>query len=338
MLVTLTGAFRNAGDYLIGHRGRALLRKYVDEEIVDINRLAISSADYKILNQAKAIILCGGPAYQSQIFPKIYPLEMDQIETRIVPMGLGWKGALNQKPEDFQFPAEAQSFIRQIHSNINHSSVRDNITLEILNSMGIRNVSMTGCPAWYDLESMSKDYHFDSNPKRIVFSLPAKPQADTFGIVEWISKQFPRADKVFALHHGWRPSKSVKGNEMRNWHLRVAGFGLLRGWRTASIADGLDKMLDLYGKSDLHVGFRVHAHLLSLSQRKASLLIAEDSRGVGQVEALGGSAVLAGAGAQASIDALTEHFDSKGAAVAQSVKTMNATFPKMQAFLESIGS
>ena len=337
MLVTLTGAFRNSGDYLIGHRGRALLRKYVDAEVVDLNRLAVKDSDYSMLNQARAIVLCGGPAYQSQIYPKIYPLKVDELTTKIVPMGLGWKGNLAQQPEDFKFPEPAENFIRKIHSNIKLSSVRDDITLGILNSMGLKNVSMTGCPAWYDLEYIDRDYGFVANPKKIVFSLPAKPQPDTFGIIDWLAKEFPRAERVMALHHGWRPSKSEKGNAMRNWHLRVAAFGALRGWRTASIADGLDRMLKLYETSDLHVGFRVHAHLLSLSQRRASLLIAEDSRGVGQVESLGGSALLAGAGPQATIDALRAHMDTRGSGITQSVQVMQATFPRMVAFLETIG-
>lgn len=336
MLVTLTGAFRNAGDYLIGHRARALLREYVDGDILNLNRLALTEENYADFNKSRAVILCGGPAYQPQIYPKIYPIDLDRIETKVVPMGLGWKGNLAQKPADFKFPEPAEQFIRRIHENIKLSSVRDDITLSIIKGMGIDNVSMTGCPAWYDLDFIDQDYHFDANPKRIVFSLPAKPQPDTFGIIDFIAKQFPKAEKILALHHGWRPSKSAKGNEMRNWHLKVAARGALRGWATVSIADGLDKMLELYGSTDLHIGYRVHAHLFSLSHRIPSILIAEDSRGVGQVESMGGHALLAGAGAQSVNDAILRHLDTKGAEIEASVAKIKATFPTMVEFLKTL--
>lgn len=42
-----------------------------------------------------------------------------------------------------------------------------------------------------------------------------------------------------------------------------------------------------YNECDLHVGFRVHAHIYNLSQRIPSVLIEEDGRGWGAVEALG---------------------------------------------------
>jgi hypothetical protein len=336
MLVTLTGAFRNAGDYLIGHRARALLREFVDPEVINQNRLAIDEQSYKNFDAASALILCGGPAYQPQIFPKIYPLDMDRVKTKIVPMGLGWKGNLAQAPEDFKFPEPAAKFIHEVHSDIRLSSVRDHVTLGILNGMGIKNVSMTGCPAWYDMDFVDHDFVFNASPKRIVFSLPAKPQPETFGVLAWLAREFPKADRYLALHHGWRPSKTEKGNALRNWHLQVSAFSALRGFKTVSIADGLDKMLELYGAADLHVGYRVHAHLLTLSQRRASILIAEDSRGVGQVSSLGGEPLLAGGGVEKINDAIAAHFDTQGAGVTKSVQVMQQTFPVMKEFLATI--
>ncbi len=39
MLVTITGAVKNVGDYLIGYRGQALLKSFVDPEIINLSRL-----------------------------------------------------------------------------------------------------------------------------------------------------------------------------------------------------------------------------------------------------------------------------------------------------------
>ena len=47
------------------------------------------------------------------------------------------------------------------------------------------------------------------------------------------------------------------------------------------------KGFEVYDNSDLHIGFRVHAHIYNLSMRKRSILIEEDGRGAGVNEALG---------------------------------------------------
>ena len=43
----------------------------------------------------------------------------------------------------------------------------------------------------------------------------------------------------------------------------------------------------VYDDCDLHIGFRVHAHIYNLSNRHLSILIEEDGRGAGVNEALG---------------------------------------------------
>jgi hypothetical protein len=47
-------------------------------------------------------------------------------------------------------------------------------------------------------------------------------------------------------------------------------------------------MIDLYANCLLHIGFRVHSHLLCTSLRRPSILLAEDSRGFGAGRLLGG--------------------------------------------------
>jgi len=122
---------------------------------------------------------------------------------------------------------------------------------------------------------------------------------------------------------------------MLRWHVRVFAFAAARGWQVAPIADGLDKFKALYDLTDLHVGYRVHAHIYSLSQQSASILINEDTRGVGQVTALGGKMLMAGAGADGVLEAVEEHFGTRGEAVRGSTESIKATYPTMVEFLGS---
>jgi hypothetical protein len=158
MIVTICGAYRNCGDHLIGARARALVHRFVDTDIVTLDRKAISTENYAVMNSAKTVLLCGGPAYQRQIYPAIYPLDLDRIKPLIIPFGLGWKAPLGKDPATFAFDAPALGFIQRIHSNIALSSVRDPLTLDVIQRQNIANVQMTGCPAWYDLEHFEKTY------------------------------------------------------------------------------------------------------------------------------------------------------------------------------------
>jgi polysaccharide pyruvyl transferase WcaK-like protein len=97
--------------------------------------------------------------------------------------------------------------------------------------------------------------------------------------------------------------------------------------------------LKLYGQVDLHVGYRVHAHLCALSRRRPSLLIAEDGRGRGQAVTLGDPHDLR-AGADALIDAVDAALDqeerSRWAASERAVEEIERTWPTMRETVEQL--
>ena len=49
--------------------------------------------------------------------------------------------------------------------------------------------------------------------------------------------------------------------------------------RCLKIYEDKEKGLDIYDNYDLHVGFRIHAHVSALSRRKYSYLLEQDGRG-----------------------------------------------------------
>lgn len=337
MIVTICGAYRNAGDHLIGDRARALLRAFVDDDIVTVDRLAMTEAHYDLYNKARAVILCGGPAYQREIYPKIYPIERERVKPPIVPLGLGWKSAAAKAPATFKFTPPALDFIRAIHERIELSSARDPLTVEVLEKNGIDNALMTGCPAWYDLNFIDKPYRFSGEPKTIVYSMPAVMQPGTWEFLLWLTKRFPKARRIVSFHHGLVPSNDKKGRQKATQFLRFSAAAMLRGWKINSLAGSLPKLEALYGAADLHVGYRVHAHLFCLSRRISSILINEDSRGVGQAKALGARSLVVDGGDIEPFKAEIEaHLDTRGEGIERSVAVMRDTFPTMQRFLKTL--
>jgi len=335
--VTLTGAFKNAGDYLIGHRARALLRRHVEAEVIDVNRREVTDSHYELFNSSRAVLLTGGPAYQEKIYPNVYDLDLSRIDVPVVPFGLGWKGKLGQEPEDFHFAEAAGDFVRSVHADkTRFSSARDHLTLRMLGANGVENVAMTGCPAWYDEEKLDIDFEFNGDPRVVVFTMPAVPQAQVPAILAKLAKTFPKAKRYLSFQAGYASTHSKKAAEYSRWNRQMVVRGLIHGFRPIEFAGNFPKFESFMETVDFHIGYRVHSHIFTVSQRKGSILIAEDSRGVGQVAAMGGQALSAHQPVQAVLDAIEAFQASEGVQVQTAVETMRLTHSEMMRFLRQI--
>lgn len=288
MIVILTGAQKNIGDYLIGDRAKKLLRKFVDDEILELNRFEPLYSHLDTINKSKCIILCGGPAYASDIYPEIYPLvgDIDNIKVPIVPFGLGWCGRPFKGQDKFIFTASSQEFLTRIHSRISYSSCRDNITKNILERSGIRNVLMTGCPVWYDLEYMNKPFAKTEKVKKIVFTTGANVRLffQTLDLLKEIRNKFQKAEIYLSFHRGILPDRQTS---IRSSLVYVILSLVSKRYNVKVVDVSYDlSRINFYESCDFHVGYRVHAHLYFLSKRIPSILINEDGRGQGMTETM----------------------------------------------------
>lgn len=335
MLVTITGAMKNAGDYLIGHRGRALLRQYADRDVVDINRFTMTEADLGTMNKARAVILCGGPAYKANTFPVVYPNWLSKVETKIVPMGLGWCGVPIGHPDQFSFDENTSGVLHKIHSAIPFSGTRDNDTHGILIRTGLKNL-MTGCPAWYDLETLERDFSYRPTINKIVVTTPAKVTGESYRMLKFIAQKFPKAEKICSFHRGILPDKYTTFRSSARYSL-LAAYAVALGYKVVDVSYDLKK-IDFYNDCDLHIGYRVHAHIYFLARRLPSFLINEDGRGQGQAKTLGFTPLnaedpLLFDKLNADID---HYYETRGATHEQAVQKMKTTFAAMKEFLSSV--
>ena len=288
MIVILTGAKKNVGDYLIGSRARKLLREFVDDDIVELDRFSPLDTHIPTINKSRAVILCGGPAYTKNIFPKVYPLTdyIEQIKVPIIPFGLGWSGKPFGSPDDFRFDDISKRIIDDIHKKADFTSCRDIITENILQSHGHDNILMTGCPVWYDLDSIGKELDTSLDYKRIVFTTPAsrKLVKQNKKLMKVLRNTFPSAEIICSFHRGILPDKHT-GIKRSIAYMRMTLDAKKLGFKVVDTSFDLQK-IGFYKDLDLHVGYRVHAHLDFISRRKPSILINEDGRGQGMVESM----------------------------------------------------
>jgi hypothetical protein len=305
--VILTGSKNNAGDFLIKHRAKKLFDGIrPDRKIIDFNAWEpINEERLEIINQASALILMGGPALQRNMYPGIYnlPADLDQIKTPMVTMGIGWKSINGSWQDTYQYPLNQTTcnLLDRIKSDGLTSSVRDFQTLNALQAKGYNNFFMTGCPAYYDIAHIKEPFHFPDKIEKIAFSLGVSfinsfsMEKQMKDLILQLKKEFK--GKVFEVvfHHGLDPelfSKAYVGKVDHNKrHNEFAAWLKDQNISFVDISGSAEKLIDYYSSVDIHIGYRVHAHIFMNSVKKLSLLISEDGRAKGSKSTIGGMVV-----------------------------------------------
>jgi len=303
--VLLTGARDNAGDHLIRKRAVALLRKArPDRRIVEFDRsIKLEGSALEAVNASAALLLTGGPGIRSDMYPGTYHLSstLDAIKVPILTYGCGWKSlaGTTREARKYRFSEPSGRLLDKIRETGIESSVRDYQTVRVLAQAGYNTFAMTGCPAYYPEDgSASADTSFVASEGRIrtiIFSTgighihSRSLAAQARELLLSIKGRWPLARISAAFHHGVDAESAAKHFGARAlYHLALVDWCCNQGFAILDLSGGAEKMEAAYGDCDLHVGFRVHAHILRMSGLRPSVLLAEDGRGVALGETLGG--------------------------------------------------
>lgn len=283
----LSGAYKNAGDFLIEKRALSIIQK--ECEGIEINRYLRTDLKeiYEQINDADAIVIGGGPLYASNLDCTL-PLDicLDKITIPIMIMGCGWYGAYgsNSLANNYHFTPKTLEFLKKVDSDGLGLSCRDIFTVNALKANDLKNVYMTGCPAWYELTKLDVselNTSIEFPPKLIAVSDPALTTNyySAISLTRHLSEKYPDANIKYIFHRGL----ALDNNDFKKYYNEIRYIPKVEVLDIANDSDGFG----IYDTCDLHVGFRVHAHIYNLSIRNKTILIEEDGRGAGVNEALG---------------------------------------------------
>lgn len=300
----LTGSKNNAGDFLIKFRAKELLSSLrPDREIVDLNAWEPFSADdLATVNQSKALILLGGPSVQKGMVPKIYPMaeNLADIKVPITTMGIGWKSLSGNWADTRSYSLNDRTI--ELFSRLKEDglslSVRDYHTMNVMAQYGLdSSVLMTGCPATYDTKHIGREFRVPESVHRVAFSLgvsflySARMQRQMKACILSTKETFPDAKFDVIFHHGttktYLTTPGSSGQHLAG-HLRFIDWLQKEDISYIDISGSAENLVDCYSACDLHVGYRVHAHIFMNSISKPSILIAEDGRGKALRQVFGG--------------------------------------------------
>ena len=279
-IAQMTGAYYNAGDFLIQERANALL-KYVfpSAEVIIYQAKEDSISRFDEINACDAIVIEGGPYILEDVQ---YDLPLEQymrFNPPIMMLGVGQYGTNGSKEYNYsmKFTEATLALFKKVTEHGYGISCRDIYTYRALLNENLSNVYMTGCPAWYNLPTIHNLYiHKDSEIYHICVSDPAKGENNDqlLELLSFLEKRYPHAKISYVIH---RDVNTYLCDTIKHEFPDVE----------IVVINGSAEGFSIYDSCDLHIGYRVHAHIYNLSIRNRSILIEEDARGAGVNEALG---------------------------------------------------
>jgi hypothetical protein len=301
--VTLTGSKNNAGDFLIKFRAKKLFKELrPDREIIDFNGWEkFDDEKLKVVNESKALLLVGGPALIKGMRERIYKMttNLNDIKVPIIMMGIGWKSISGNWNDTYDYPLDKKDIklLDKINKSGYISSVRDYHTLNAIRFKGFDNFLMTGCPAYYDLDFINKPFNSPSINK-VAFSLGVS-FVESSSIEKLMKENILKTkekfqDKEFEVvfHHTLDKDKFllVHGSSTKhnNRHNEFAKWLESQEIKYVDISGSAENLMNYYKTVDLHIGYRVHAHIFMNSISKFSILISEDGRAKAIRSVIGG--------------------------------------------------
>jgi hypothetical protein len=293
MYALSTRVIRNVGDDLIHVRGRRIIEHvapHAELVVVKGSEPLASSLSAAQIATLQAIVVPGGPGARRKL-DEIYPF-LQEAEQRNIPvhfMGVGarffpgWPGMTRELID----PVSAAR-LRHV-GRVVPIGVRDHITQHVLKDVGVP-AQVNGCPAWYSIPHLNQRPALPRELSRVAISTPNElrffPQC--LGLLRTTRALLPSARVVVASHQGVRsPLAAVTAG-----HEEIVRVAKSLGFEIAEIAADASK-LTIYEDCDAHIGYRVHAHIFFSSLRKPTYLLAEDSRGLGVLQSLGGLGLIA---------------------------------------------
>ena len=290
-IIFLHGAIKNAGDFLIAHRSQMLIKEIIPDCV--LIPLWEGEKEQKLkdhLSDARGVVFGGGPFFTHHIYPKDIPFveDLESFNLPMINVGGGWYGKDNRYKtvRDYFLDEGSIKLLRTIEKSAGVLSCRDWFTVNMLKEKGF-NAEMHGCPAWYDLKNVDNgNIKKIEHVRKICISDPAdiKNYEAAKKLIAIIRARYPEAEIQFIFHRGaWEEEEGILG-ERRKAAIEKTLIDNNISWINIS---GGHEGFSAYDSCDLHIGFRVHAHIYNLSIRNRSILLEEDGRGAGVNHALG---------------------------------------------------
>lgn len=251
------------------------------------------------LREARGVILAGANQLNDRytVWPRLDAATTASAGYRFVPFGIGLHG----EPGFNDGMSEAtKAMLRYIHEQIRFSSWRCPATVAYLRRQLPQLADrflMTVCPVVYDRPLLEGErFHEREASVAVTATERGDFWARETAIIDAAARRFPQARKYFVVHQNFSPPRRFELLRHRLMRPslaaipdrveRLRAYARHRGFHVV-VPESADACIAFYDGIDVHVGTRLHAHLLFLSRNKRSYLVPVDERSTGIAQALG---------------------------------------------------
>ena len=262
-------------------------------------RVALGHDAVEALERSPAVIIAGANQLNDRytIWPSLTVERVRKGRLRFVPFGVGIHGDPRQTE---QLSDETRAILEALHERIEYSSWRCPRTVALLSREMPKRAAqflMTGCPVMYD-RPLLESGHFSTSEDAV--AVTASERGEFWDretqVIDAVRKRFPKARRYFVVHQNFSPPSRWEGvhnrvlsainHQSTNRVKALRLYARKNGFRVV-IPASADDCMHFYEHVDVHVGSRLHAHLLFLSRNKRSYLIPVDDRSIGMAEHFG---------------------------------------------------
>jgi len=260
---------KNIGDRLITNKLKAVVSSFGDYDFSIIWRAAPwDSVKEEILSCDHIFFAC--LAIRRNMHLNEYPY-FEKIIDSGVPFSIisaGTNLGVNYLNTVFDDTSKASVLLlKRANESAVVSTTRGYLSQEFCRNQKLDHFNFSGDIAFFDNSFHNKKFVKNLPIKKIVVSDPHRSQIyeNVFDrLVSGLKSDFPDSELVVAMH-GVNPEIEFYCNENGIDFIDIYKFP--------------DSGLNIYDSADLHVGFRVHAHVSALTRRKYSYLLEQDGRG-----------------------------------------------------------
>lgn len=261
-------------------------------DVVASPRVAPDAATLARLYARRVVVLAGANQLHDRwtVWPGLTADQLRRSPLVLVPFGIGVHGmpGFNDRLD-----AATRELLLAMHERIALSSWRCSHTVAYLarELPQLRpQLVMTGCPVVYD-RPLLDGAPFARREAAVAVTVTERDDfaARETAVLEFVAARFPRARRHLVLHQNWSPP--TRWELFRHRWLPQAPARLDRWQQLRQVAVRLgfrvvcprdaDAAIAFYDGVDVHVGSRLHAHLLCLSRAKRSWLVPVDGRSAG---------------------------------------------------------
>jgi len=261
-------------------------------------RVAPTDTQISLFEARPAVILAGANQLNDRytVWPGLSAERIRNGKLCFIPFGIGLHG---EPGYNDSMSGETKTILEAIHERIAYSSWRCPHTVTVLQRELPHLASqflMTGCPVLYDAPLLESSRFHEGEAAVAVTPTERHDfwERETT-IIDAVASRFPTARRYLVVHQNFSPPRPFEAVYHRFTRInaeteadRVAAlrrYARRRGFEVV-IPRNADECIRFYDRVDLHVGTRLHAHLLFLSRNKRSYLVPIDGRSLGIAESL----------------------------------------------------